>query len=61
MFVDFLIGPDGQKMMTEQSGYGSASKDYGFKKWYPERGLSHQQYEGLTDKWQKQLAELTRK
>lgn len=61
LFVDFLIGPDGQKMMTEQFGYGSASKDYGFKKWYPERGLSHQQYEGLTDKWQKQLAELTRK
>lgn len=61
LFADFLIGPEGQKMMTEQFGYGSAAKDYGFKRWYPERGLSHRQYEDLTEKWQKQLSELTRK
>jgi ABC-type Fe3+ transport system substrate-binding protein len=61
LFVDFLISPEGQKIMSEQFGYGSASKDYGFKKWYPEHGLSHRQYEELTERWQKHLVELTRK
>lgn len=61
LFVDFLISPEGQKVMSEQFGYGSASKDYGFKKWYPEHGLSHRQYEELTEKWQKALVDLTRK
>lgn len=61
LFVDFLISPEGQKVMAEQFGYGSAAKEYGFKKWYPEQGLSYQKYEELTEKWQKQLAELVRK
>ena len=61
LFVDFLISPEGQKTMSDQFGYGSPSKDYGFKKWYPEHGLTYRQYEEITQKWQKLIAEIIRK
>lgn len=61
LFVDFLISPEGQKMMSDQFGYGSPSKEYGFKKWYPERGLTLPQYEELLEKWKKLAVDITRK
>lgn len=60
LFVDFLIGPEGRKTMDE-FGYGSPSEDYGFKRWYPERGLTLRQYEELLEKWQKLLAGIVQK
>jgi hypothetical protein len=36
LMVDFLLGPDGQKIL-ERFKYGSAAKDYGFKRWIPKR------------------------
>ena len=45
LFVDFLISPDGQKMYSEKLFYGSATKNYGFERWYPEKGLTTTEYE----------------
>lgn len=60
LFTDFLLGPDGQKIL-EKFQYGNASKDYGFKRWYPEQGLTTAQYEKANDRWDKLLREIGRK
>lgn len=60
LFADFLLGPDGQRIL-EKFEYGSASKDYGFKRWYPEEGLTTEQYERENNRWDKLLRELGRK
>jgi iron(III) transport system substrate-binding protein len=61
LFVDFLISPEGQKMFGEKLFYGSAAKDYGFERWYPEKGLSTTEYQEQADQWLKLLREITRK
>jgi iron(III) transport system substrate-binding protein len=61
LFADFLLGPDGQKMYTEQLFYGSAAKVSGFERWYPEKGMTTEQYEKLAEGWLKLLDEITRK
>ena len=50
LFTDFIIGPEGQKLM-EQYRYGVAWKDYPFKREYPERGMSSAEYEKAEDRW----------
>jgi iron(III) transport system substrate-binding protein len=50
LFTDFIIGPEGQKLM-EQFRYGVAWKEYPFKREYPERGMSSTEYENAEDKW----------
>jgi iron(III) transport system substrate-binding protein len=60
LFIDFLFSPDGQKIL-ESYDYGSASKDYGFKRWYIEKGMSIEQLERESDRWEKWLRELTKK
>ena len=60
LFTDFILGPEGQKIL-EKFQYGSASKDYGFKRWYPEQGLTTEQYETASNKWDKLLREIGRK
>ncbi len=60
LFTDFLFSPAGQKMLGNL-GYGSASRDYGFKRWYPEQGMSTYDYVALSEKWQKLITEITRK
>jgi iron(III) transport system substrate-binding protein len=52
LFADFLLSPDGQAIF-ERFKYGSASKEYGFKRWYPENGLTVEQYEREVGKWEK--------
>ena len=37
--ADFILGEGGQKVL-EQYEYGNPTKDYGFKRWYPEQGLT---------------------
>jgi iron(III) transport system substrate-binding protein len=61
LFVDFLISPYGQKMFSEKLFYGSAATDYGFERWYPEKGLTTAEYEERADRWMKLLREITRK
>jgi len=60
LFTDFILGPDGQKIL-EKFEYGSAANDYGFKRWYPEQGLTTEQYETASNKWDKLLREIGRK
>ena len=52
LMLDFLLGPEGQKIL-EKFKYGSATKDYGFNRWYPEAGLTLDQYEQQLMKWEK--------
>jgi iron(III) transport system substrate-binding protein len=60
LMADFLLSPAGQKVL-EKYYYGSGAKDYGFKKWRPERGLTTEQYEKDLEKWDKLLLGITRK
>ena len=60
LFIDFLFSPDGQRIL-ENYEYGSAAKEYGFKRWYIEKGMSIEQLEREGDRWEKWLRELGRK
>ena len=60
LLADFILGEGGQKVLAEYE-YGSPLKEYGFKRWYPEQGLTTEQYEKLDARWNKELRALTRK
>jgi ABC-type Fe3+ transport system substrate-binding protein len=60
LFADFLLSAEGQKLL-EDLYFGSAKKDYGFKRWYPEKGGTLAQYETSLESWHKLLKEVTRK
>ena len=60
LFVDFLLSPDGQKLY-EDLFFGIAQKDYGLKRWYPEKGGTLAQYEEALDGWHRLMKEITRK
>ncbi|MBI4489041.1 MAG: hypothetical protein HY694_08135 [Deltaproteobacteria bacterium] len=60
MLVDFILGPEAQRIL-EKLEYGNADKDYGFKRWYPEKGLTTAQYDKENMRWEKMLRELGRK
>lgn len=60
LLADFILGEGGQKVL-EQYEYGNPTKDYGFKRWYPEQGLSAEQIDKLEEKWRNTLRDLTRK
>src|ERR1043166_25136 len=60
LMADFLLSPEGQKVL-EKYYYGSGAKDYGFKKWRPEHGLTTDQYEKDLAHWDKLLHGITRK
>jgi len=60
LFADFLLSPDGQGVL-EKYYYGSGTKDFGFKKWRAERGLTTDQYEKELERWDKLLMSITRK
>jgi iron(III) transport system substrate-binding protein len=60
LMADFLLSPAGQQVL-EKYYYGSGAKDYGFKKWRPERGLTTEQYEKDLERWDKLLNSITRK
>jgi iron(III) transport system substrate-binding protein len=60
LMADFLLSPDGQAILGKYY-YGSATKDQGFQKWRPERGLTTDKYEKELLHWEKLLKEITRK
>ena len=60
LMADFILSPEGQKIL-EDLQFGSPSKDFGFKRWYPEAGLNTDQYDREATKWQKALREIGRK
>jgi iron(III) transport system substrate-binding protein len=60
LIADFILSPEGQKIL-ENLEFGSPSKDFGFKRWYPEGGLNTAQYDKVATVWQRQLRELGRR
>ena len=60
LMVDFLLGAEGQSVLAKFK-YGSASKDYGFKKWYFTAGLSADQLERQATQWEKLVQSIIKK
>jgi iron(III) transport system substrate-binding protein len=60
LMADFILSPEGLKIL-ENLEFGNPSKDFGFKRWYPEAGLNTAQYDKEATAWQKALRELGRK
>jgi iron(III) transport system substrate-binding protein len=61
LFIDFLLSPEGQKIFEEKFRFATSTKNYGFKRWYPEKGLTLEQYEKAEDRWKKLLHDLVRR
>jgi len=61
LMVDFFLSPEGQKMLIETFRHGSPLKDPGFKRWYPEEGLTTAQYDQVMNKWQKMVSDVARR
>jgi iron(III) transport system substrate-binding protein len=60
LFADFLLSPEGQKFLGK-FGLDSAVNKPDFKRWYPEAGMTVEQYEKENSKWEKLLRDLGRK
>jgi len=60
LLADFILSPEGQKIL-EDLQFGSPSKDFGFKRWYPEAGMNTDQYDRAATQWQKALREIGKK
>jgi iron(III) transport system substrate-binding protein len=61
LFIDFLLSPEGQKIFEEKFRFATSTKNYGFKRWYPEKGMTLEQYEKAEDHWKKLLRDLVRR
>ena len=61
LFVDFLLSPEGQKIFEERFRFAVPTKNYGFKRWYPEKGFTTEQYEKAEDRWKKLLMDIVRR
>jgi iron(III) transport system substrate-binding protein len=61
LLADFLLSPDGQKIFEEKFRFATSTKNYGFKRWYPEKGMTLEQYEKAEDHWKKLLRDLVRR
>jgi len=61
LFLDFMISPEGQKILEEKFRYASSTKQYPFKRWYPEKGLTTAQFEKEFNKWQKLVRQIARR
>jgi iron(III) transport system substrate-binding protein len=61
LLADFLLGPEGQKIMEEKFRFATPTKDYGFKRWYPEKGMTLDQYEKAEGHWKKLLRDIVLK
>jgi iron(III) transport system substrate-binding protein len=61
LLADFLLSPEGQKIFEERFRFATSTRDYGFKRWYPEKGLTTEQYEKAEDRWKKLLREIVLK
>lgn len=60
LMADFILGPEGQKILQEHHN-GSAWKNPGFTRWYPEAGMTREQYLKTEKKWKDKLRELGKK
>jgi iron(III) transport system substrate-binding protein len=60
LLADYLLGPAGQGLL-EKFEYGSASKNFGFKRWRPDHGIATDKYEKDLERWEKLLKEISRR
>ena len=60
LLADFILGSGGQRVLEEYE-YGNPSKEYGFKRWYPEQGLSAEQIDKLEERWRNTMRDMTRR
>jgi iron(III) transport system substrate-binding protein len=60
LFCDYLLSPDGQKLLGK-FGLDSAVNKPEFKRWYAEQGMTVEQYEKENSKWEKLLRDIGRK
>ena len=60
LMADFLLSPEGAKILGDLE-YGSPLKPTKYKLWYPEAGMSMDQYDKAMERWDKLLRELGRK
>lgn len=60
LLADFILSPEGQKIL-EDLQFGSPSKEFGFKRWYPEAGLNTDKYDREATRWQKALRGIGKK
>ena len=60
LLADFLLSPEAAKILGDLD-YGSPFKPVSFKLWYPETGLSTEQYDKAAEKWDKLLREIGHK
>jgi len=60
LLADFILGPGGQKVLEEYE-YGNPTKDYGFKRWYPEHGMTAEQIDALESKWRTIMRDMTKR
>jgi iron(III) transport system substrate-binding protein len=61
LLADFLLSPEGQKIYEEKFRFATPTKDYGFKRWYPEKGMTVEQYEKAEERWKRVLRDIVRK
>lgn len=61
LLADFLLSPEGQKIFEDKFRFATPTRDYGFKRWYPEKGLTTAQYETAEERWKKLLRDLVRR
>jgi hypothetical protein len=52
-----LLSPEGQKFLGK-FGLDSAMNKPDFKRWYPEAGMTAEEYEKENTKWEKLLREI---
>jgi iron(III) transport system substrate-binding protein len=56
LFAEFLLGEEGQRVFKDNY-FGLAGTDPGFPRWYPDQGLSADQYEQSYETWKKRMNE----
>ena len=60
LLCDFLLSPEAARILDDLH-YGSPFRPVPFKLWYPETGLSTDQYDKAAEKWDKLLREVGHK
>jgi iron(III) transport system substrate-binding protein len=58
LLADFLLSPEGQRIFEEKFRFATSTKNYGFKRWYPEKGYTTEQYEKTEERWKKLLRDI---
>lgn len=60
LMADYLLGPEGQAVL-EKYEYGSAARNFGFKRWRPDHGVLPDKYEKELERWERLMKEIARR